>query len=103
MANVIRIDRRAEQYLDNKPRAVARVMDVDALAAEAYRAFDSAWREAAPILGGHAPFMRAMAKAGEKVTAIRVITREWSGEIESAEVWTRASDGAVVTSGEVAA
>ena len=102
MNNVIRFDR--THYIAHKGRDSERAMHVDSLAAEAYRAFDSAWREAAPILGGHAPFLRAMAKAGEKVTAIRVITREWSGEIESAEVWTRRSDGAVVTtSGEVAA
>ena len=101
MNNVIRFDR--THYIAHKGRDSERAMDVDSLAAEAYRAFEGAWREAAPILGGHAPFMRAMAKAGEKVTAIRVITREWSGEIESAEVWTRPDGAVVTTSGEVAA
>lgn len=100
MPNVVRFDRRAEHYLQAKPRALARVMDVEALAQQQHgdleRAHEAFWRNDATA------FLHAITRANERRIAIRVITREWSGEIESAEVWTR-PDGAVATEAATAA
>ena len=100
MGNVIRFDH--AQFIESKPRALARVMDIEALAQQQHgdleRAHEAFWRNDATA------FLHAITRANECRIAIRVITRETAGAIESAEVWTRRSDGAVVTtSGEVAA
>ena len=100
MSNVVRIDRRADHFIESKPRALARVMDIEALAQAQHgdleRAHEAFWRNDATA------FLHAITRANESRIAIRVITREWSGEIESAEVWTR-SDGVVATEAATAA
>ena len=100
MANVIRIDRRAPHFLENKVRAIERAMDIEALAQEQYRDLEQMheafWRN-----DGTA-FLRAVTNANEKRIAIRVIAQATAQHIESADVWTR-SDGAVATEAATAA
>ena len=100
MGTLVELGRRGEQYVESKPRALARVMDIEALMqqqrGDLERAHEAFWSNDATA------FLRAITGANEKRIAVRVITRETAGAIESAEVWTR-PDGAVATEAATAA
>ena len=104
MAAVIAFDRRADHYVENKPRALDAWDDVDALAAESRGHLERA--HTAKWTNDESGFLTAVTRINERLVAIRHIARDRKGAIESAPVvdkaqlafWER-QDGAVVEFG----
>ena len=94
------VDRRDTQVVMSKPDLLELTMDVDSMAAEAFRRMEEAHFQA---LGhGDPTLIHFISSAAYKVREIGRRAREASGAIERAEVWTR-PDGAVVTADIAAA
>lgn len=100
MGSVVHLDRRADHFIESKPRALGPVMDIAAHAGSQRRDLEQMheafWNNDATT------FLHALTRANEKRVAIRVIARQQAEHIESAAVWVRA-DGAVATEAATAA
>lgn len=101
------MDRRADHVVVNRPQGVERFMDINALAAGAYRALEQAY-EAHYIDPPH--FVRAITVCEDRIVRIGKAARAGAGELETApaidpnqlEVWTRPDEAVVMASGTAA-